>query len=49
MKTLVIILVSTVVNSYNEQPPVTVKDSVHHIKEIKLEVKHEKDPLLKKL
>ncbi len=49
MKTLVIILVSTVVNNYSEQPPHTTKDSLHPVKEIKLEMKTEKDPALKKL
>jgi len=49
MKTLVIIIVSSVVNTYAEQPPHAVKDTLHTVKEIKFEAKADKDPALKKL
>lgn len=49
MKTLVIIIVSSVVNNYTEHPVHVVKDTIHPVKEIKLVVKAEKDPALKEL
>lgn len=49
MKTLVIIIISSVVNSYTEHPPITVKDTIQIVKHIKFETKTEKDPALKKL